>query len=362
MKTFLCSILCFIALLITLSGCQKAKKPESDLSFPIKIAKATVANVPQTLNSFGTLLPPNTVDLKAQVSGEIINVPFKEGDFVKKGDLLVSIDPSPFLANLQTAKSQVLSAQAQATFARESYNSYKQLRDQDFISVIDLANYLRTMEVADASVLGYLGSLENARINLGYTQITAPIDGVIGFMGYQEGNIANTTDMLVSLVQVKPLYVVFSLSEQDLWSLREAQKTGPVKVSGSFLAKDRPSLQGTLHAIDNSVDTKTGTIMVKASFPNESLEAWPGEFVKVNLLLKTLPSLVVIDKAALQYGQQGPFVYVVDQTMHVTIRPVTLGPNYGDQISVMQGIKDGETVVTDGQLNLYPGAKVYVAK
>lgn len=359
MKTYIFSFL--ILVVISFTGCHKPKEEAEEIAFPIKMASVNSADMPLILPSFGTLASPNTVNIKAQVTGEIIQVPFQEGSFVKKNDLLIAIDPSPFLADLQNARAGVLSAIAQAVYAKESYESYKQLREQDFISVIDLANYLKNAEVADASVLANLATLENAKINLGYTQITAPIEGIIGFMGNKEGNIANTSDTLVTVVQVQPLYVIFSLSEQDLWALRQAESAGPVAVTGSFLNKERPDIQGILLAIDNSVNTQTGTILVKATFPNNSLEAWPGEFVKLHLHLKTLPSVNVISKAALQYGQQGPFVYVIDSTMHVSLRNVTLGPSQGDTVAVLQGLKPGENVVTDGQLNLFPGARVYVA-
>ena len=355
------NIIFSLLIILSFTSCKKAQEAPKEVSFPIKMAKAGIRDVPVILNSFGTLSPPNTIDIKAQASGEIVNVPFKEGAFVNKGDLLISIDPSPYLANLQQNRAGVLQAQAQATYAKESYESYKQLREQDFISVIDLANYLQNSQVADASVLSNIATLQNSKINLGYTQITAPISGFIGFMGYQKGNIANINDTLVTLVQVQPLYLLFSLSEQDLWSLRESLKTGPVAISGSFLNKERLPIEGSLFALDNSVDIKTGTISIKASFPNESLEAWPGEFIKIKLFVKTLPSVVVIDKAALQYGQKGPFIYVVNKTMHVTTRNVTVGPTIGESVAILEGLKADEDVVIEGHFNLYPEAKVYLA-
>lgn len=353
-----------LILLVALAfiGCKKKAAQPTEIAFPITMGGSTLADVPVILSSFGTLSSPNTVNIRAQVSGEIITVPLKEGSFIKQGDLLVAIDPSPFLADLQHAKGQVQSALAAASYAKQSYESYKQMQEQDFISVLDLANYLKNYQVADASVITNLANLETAKINLGYTQITAPINGVVGFMGYREGNIANTTDTLVTLVQIQPLYVLFNLSEQDLYALRQAQEIGTVSIEASFLAKDQPHIAGYLHAIDNTVNTKTGTIAMKAEFPNNDLSAWPGEFVKLNLHLKTLPEAVIIDKMAVQYGQNGPYVYVIDTTMHVEIRNVTLGPLYGDkQISIAGGLTAGEHVVTDGQLNLYPGAKVFVS-
>lgn len=348
-----------VLLLMFMVGCKK-QPPHKEPSFPVKIAAATTTDVPVILNSYGTLSSPNTVDIRAQVTGEILAVPLKEGAYVQKGDLLIAIDPSSYLATLQNTKASVLGSKANAYYTKESYESYKQLRDQDFISVIDLANYYKNWQVAEATVLADMANVDNAKINVGYTQITAPIDGIIGFMGNQVGNIANTTDTLVTLVQIKPLYVVCSLSEQDLWLLRQA---GPVSVEGTFLSKERPPIKGFLHAIDNSVNTQTGTILIKAEFPNESLEGWPGEFVRIGVLLKTLPGVIVINKNAIQYGQKGPYVYVVDQTtMQVSIRNVTLGPSYNeDQVAIMNGLKNKEVVVIDGQLNLYSGAKVFLA-
>ncbi|MEI6531757.1 MAG: biotin/lipoyl-binding protein, partial [Chlamydiota bacterium] len=169
MKAFY--ILFSLIFMVSFSGCKKPPKAPEEVAFPIKMTQAITSDVPVILNSFGTLSPPNTINIKAQVSGEIIGVPFKEGAFVHKDDLLLAIDPSPFLADLQKAQAGVLQAVAEAAYAKESYESYKQLREQDFISVIDLANYLKTSQVADASVLSNLASLQNSKIDLGYTQI-----------------------------------------------------------------------------------------------------------------------------------------------------------------------------------------------
>lgn len=348
-----------LLLVLALISCKKAEKP-APVSFPITVTTVAVADVPVVINSFGTFSPPNTVNLQPQISGEIISVPFKQGDFVQIGDLLVAIDPSPFLATLQGAQADLLKDQAELVYTKESYESYSQLAAEDFISVIDLANYFRSWKVSEAAVLADLSNVQNAQINLGYTQITSPINGVIGFINNQTGNIANPHETIVTLTQVKPLYITFSLSEQDLWLIREAQKNGPVPVEAIFLEKGRAKIEGSLLAIDNSVNTSTGTILLKASFANEELEVWPGEFAKLNVTVKTLPSALVIDKDAIQYGQKGAYVYAINSDSTVSVKNVTLGPSFNQKVVITHGLEKDEQVVLDGQLNLYSGAKVYV--
>ena len=348
-----------LLLLLLVVGCKKKETPP-ELSFPITETAATVADVPLIINSYGTFSAPNTVNLNPQVSGEIIQVPFEQGSFVQKGDLLVAIDPSPFLATLLGARAKLLGDEANLHYTKEAYESYSQLAAEDFISPLDLANYYKSWKMSEASVLSDVANVENAKINLGYTQITSPIDGVIGFINNQTGNIANPSESIVSITQVKPLYITFSLSEQDLWLLRDAQKNDTVSIEALFLEKGRNPVIGTLLAIDNSVDTSTGTIMLKASFDNDLIDVWPGEFARLNITVKTLPSSIVIDKNAILYGQNGAFVYIINADRTVSVRNLKLGPSFGEKNVVTEGLQNGDHVVLDGQLNLYQGAKVKI--
>ncbi len=344
-----------VLLLVLLAGCKKP--PEAKVEYPVTAQAVQEADIPIYITSFGTLTPPNTVDVKAQVSGQITAVPFKQGDMVHRGDLLVAIDPTLFLADVQRARGSLDAAKANLVYAQASYDSYSKLVEQDFISVLDMANYEKELLDAKGNLLSALADVETAKTNLGYTQIVAPIDGVMGFMNYQVGNIANTQDTLVTLTQVQPLDVLFSLSERDLNKVRSAAS---VLVQATFLDPSQQPAQGALYALDNEVNINTGTIALKARFDNNDLKLWPGQFTRLRVDLGSIHNALTIPKMAVQYGQNGAYVWVVQSDMTTKSAIITLGVGTDTTVQVLSGLNKGDLVVTDGQLNLFDGAPVSV--
>ncbi len=356
---------------------------------PVVVALATQKNVPVEVQVIGNVEAYSTISVKAQVTGQLTNVYFHEGDFVKKGDLLFNIDPRPLDAALNQmkanlAKDEATLGQAQANLAKDAAQAryaeaqatrYQQLFDQKIISR-DQAEQLRanadaiaqavaadraTIESAKASIGASRAGVENAQVQLSYTSIRSPIDGRTGNLTVKQGNVvmANSQE-LMTINQVEPIYVTFSVPESQLTAIKNymAQAKLPVRAQPQDDPADEES--GVLTFIDNAVDTTTGTIKLKGTFGNQDHKLWPGQFVRVTLRLTTQRDAVVVPNEAVQSGQNGSFVYVVKQDRTVDSRAVTTGARVDQDMVVESGLAPGETVVTEGQLRLAPGSRVVV--
>jgi multidrug efflux system membrane fusion protein len=353
------------------------------------VAVAAVREVPIEIEAIGNVEAYSTISVKAQVGGQLTRVYFREGDFVKKGDPLFTIDPRPFEAALNQAiandaRNEAALAQAQATLARDSANArysdaqatrYTQLFQEGIVSKDQTEQFRATadantqavaadkasIESARAAVVAGKAAVETAKLQLGYTNIQSPIDGRTGNLSVKAGNIvaANTVE-LVTINQVQPIYVTFSVPEAQLDAIK--RYSGTQKMIVRARPQDTPGDEetGTLTFIDNAVDSTTGTIKLKGTFANPNRRLWPGEFVRVTLRLATEPNAVVVPNQAVQTGQNGSFVYVVKPDRTVESRPVVTGARVDQDMVVRQGLEGGETVVTEGQLRLVPGSHVTV--
>lgn len=373
-----------------LSGCasQKATPPMGPPPIPVTLATATTQAVQQEVSAIGSVEPSSTVQVRAQVAGELIRANFTEGKNVKKGDLLFQIDPRPFREALHQAEAAVardraLLAQAQANVSRDQAqqknaevdaNRSQQLvkegimaRSQYDISRTNADVYAESVRAdqaaiqsARASMDSDLSAVERAKLDLSFCDIRAPISGRTGNLLMHVGNYvkANGDTSLVVINQIEPAFVSFSVPEDKLAAIRRLSSAGKLIVR--VTTKDAPDKQvtGTLSVVDNTVDVTTGTIRLKATFTNSGSVLWPGQFVNVNLALDTNSSAVVVPSEAVQAGQKGSFIYVVKADQSVESRIVTTGQLVDNKIVITSGIKSGETVVTDGQLLLAPGAKV----
>jgi multidrug efflux system membrane fusion protein len=330
------------------------------------------------------------VEVKSLIAGTVMTAKFVEGDFVKAGDVLFEMDSRPYEeavrqweANLardqalqKQGEAQLASAQAQESFYGMQAARYEKLASQGLVAQeqSDQANVeararrtnVRAVQASIDSVKATIradeAALANARLNLSYCKVTAPISGRTGDMRVKPGNVikANETS-LVTIHQVQPANVAFTVPEARLLTLRERMKRGGVAVSAAIPDDPAPASQGTLRFLDNAVDEKTGTIRLKASFANAETRLWPGQFVHVRVLLEQLENAVVIPAAALQNSQAGNYVYVVGAGEQVEMRPVTVGTRADREVSIEKGLKGGERVVVEGQLRLAPGMKVKVA-
>ena len=343
-----------------MSACSKAKQPPPR-TVPVVAETADRKNVPLQVKAIGNVEAFNTVTIKSQVNGEISEVHFREGQDVRQGKLLFRIDPRPFESALRQAESTLARDRAQAKNAQEESKRYAGLAGKGFVSVQEYDRARTNADALDAVVKADEAAAENARLQLEYTSIKAPIDGQTGAITIQKGNVVKANDVpLVSINQITPIYVTFSVPEQDLANIKRYQASGDLSVEVSVPQSGKKSVKGKLTFIDNKVNTTTGTIMLKATFANQDRALWPGQFVDVVLTLTTERNRVVVPSQAVQTGQQGQYVYVIKDDLTAELRVVAAGRPYGDLIVIDKGIAAGEKVVTDGQLRVVPGVKVEI--
>jgi multidrug efflux system membrane fusion protein len=359
-RTVYLGVFAFVVLLI--SGCTgkdavQAAKPQLAAA-PVRIANVTSRTMPVELQAIGNVEAISTVSIKAQISGQLVGVHFKEGDFVKKGQLLFTIERPPFEAALRQAEGTLAKDEAQALNSKLDAERYQGLGKQGVVSKQQVDAAGAAANAMAATVAADKAAVETAKINLEYTSIYSPINGRTGSVGVKEGNLvkANDVPILVTINQIEPIYVSFSIPEQQLAELKQYSNKS-LKVDAAPQGGTQ-RFQGRLTFIDNSVDLTTGTIKLKATFDNAAHALWPGQFADVNLTLKSQPNAIVVPTAALQTSQSGTYVYVVDQDLTVKQQPVKVGWNVGEDTVIASGLQPGQRVVTDGQLRLTPGAKV----
>lgn len=343
-----------------LPACSNGKQPPR--SVPVIAETADQKDVPLQIKAIGSVEAYNTVSIKSQVSGEIADVLFREGQDVKKGARLFKIDPRPFEATLRQAEAALARDRAQAKNAQENAKRYAALAEKGFVSRQEYDSARTNADALDAVVKADEAAAENARLQLEYTAINSPIDGRTGAIAVQKGNIvkANDTPALVTINQITPIYVTFSVPEQELSNIKKHRARGELRVEASIPQNGPKPAAGALTFIDNKVNTATGTILLKATFLNLDRSLWPGQFVDVILTLSTERDRVVVPSQAVQTGQQGQYVYVIKEDMTAELRLVTPGRTYENWTLIDKGVAAGEKVVTDGQLRLVPGAKVEI--
>jgi membrane fusion protein, multidrug efflux system len=332
------------------SGCSGgAKKSAGGTGAPVLAVKAIATNVPVQIQPepVGHVMAYSTVTVRPQVGGIINQVHFKEGQEVKTGDLLFTIDPRPMQAALARDKAQLENATAQ--FNRDQKLLEAKIESQD------------QFDVSKANRDTLAATVQSDELNLSFTEIRAPFDGIAGSLQFHEGNVVKAPDdTLLTINQIHPIYVAFAVPEQYLPEIQKEMNDRTLKVQVVFENMTVPTPRGELTFVNNTVDEATGTIQLKATFPNENNVLWPGQFVHVALNLSELTNAVVVPSQAIQTGQNGMFIYVVKPDQTVEERPVTIGITYQGKTVVQTGLKTGETVVTDGQLRLAPGVKVNI--
>ena len=342
------------------AGCSKAKQPPPRI-VPVVAEAADRKNVPLQIKAIGNVEAYNTVAVKSQVSGEISQVFFREGQDVKRGALLFRIDPRPFETALRQAESALARDRAQAANAQEDAKRYAGLSGKGYVSVQEYDKARTNASALDAVVQVDEAAVENARLQLEYTAIMSPLDGRTGAILIQKGNVVKANDVpLVTINQITPIYITFSVPEQDLMNIKRYQASGDLRVEASIPQSGNKPITGALTFIDNKVNTTTGTILLKATFPNQDRALWPGLFVDVVLTLTTERDRVIVPTGAVQTGQQGQYVYVIKDDMSAELRVVTPGRVYNEWTVIEKGIAAGEKVVTDGQLRLVPGTRVEI--
>jgi len=333
-------------------------------AIPISVATVTQGNMGDYISALGTVTSVYTVTLTSRVAGALITLHYREGQVVHKGDLLAVIDPRPYQATYLQAEGQLERDRALLANARIDLDRYTQAFSQHAVPEQTVATQRATVNQDEGLVKLDQGNLDAAKVNVDYTQIRAPIDGRIGLRGIDPGNIvqANGTTGLLTITQLQPITVIFTMAEDYISSVVQQIQTGKnMRVDALDRDNQTELAQGTLLTIDNLVDPSTGTVKVRATFPNRDYKLFPNEFVNARLLVRTLVGVNIIPNAAIQRNNDIAFVYVVSGNQTVQSRNIKVGTTDGNQ-SAVTGVKPGEVVVTDGFDKLQDGTKVVVRK
>ena len=328
---------------------------------PVLVATAVQKIMPVQLRAVGNVEAYTTVSVKSQVTGVLNQAHFKEGQDVKKGQLLFTIDPRPFDAALKQAEANLARDSAQLRNLREQVRRYADLVERQYVSREQYDQIKTNADAAEAVVDADKAAVENAKVQLSYCYIYAPVTGRVGSLLVNEGNLVRVNDAtpLVIINQINPINVTFAVPEQHLADLKRHMATGSLKAEATFQSDEGRPEQGVLAFVDNTVDRATGTIKLKAEFANTVRRLWPGQFVNVSLTLAT-GDAVVIPSEAIQVGPEGQQVFVVKEDKRVEMRSVTVARTQEGQAVVAKGLNPGETVVREGQFLLGPGSRVEI--
>ena len=359
----------FLAALILslpLASCARKESPRAGSRgevAPVLVAQATRQDVPVTLRTIGTVEAYRSAAVRARVGGTLTRVHFREGQDVKEGAPLFSIDARPYAVALKAAEANLAGERAKAAIAAGNAERSVSLLDQNLVSQQEHERVMSAAQAESAAVRSLEASVENARLNLEFCSISAPISGRTSNLLVTEGNLvrANDDQALVVINQLAPIFVAFSVPQRSLPEIRQYMAEGPpLVVEASVTGASREPARGQLTFVNNAVDPTTGSILLKAEFPNEDLDLWPGEFVHVSVILTTRRGVLVVPASAVQSGQKGDYVLVVKSDQTAEMRPVTSGPRLDGKAIIESGLEPGETVVTDGHLRVVPGAKVAI--
>lgn len=349
---------------LSLSSCKQkqAQGPPKKPVIPVTVARVTQRTIPVQIRTIGNVEAYSTISVKAQVGGELTHVYFTEGDYVKAGQQIFEIDPRQYEEQVKQAEANLAKDAAQSENAQADARRYQELFQRGVVSRQEYEAKAATASAMEATLSADRSAIDNARLRVEYTKIRSPIDGRTGNLAVKQGNLVKENDIpLVTINQIRPIYVSFSVPQNDFTEINK-RMSGHLQVLAIINNDEQNPARGVLTFADNAVDQTTATIRLKATFPNNDNRLWPGQFVNVILTVAQQPNAILVPSQAVQTGQNGQFVYVVKPDSKVEMRTVVMSRGVGPEIAISSGLTPGETVVTDGQSRLVPGAQVQILK
>ena len=339
-----------------------SKTQAGPAAVPVLVATAEAKDVPVILRGLGTVQAFNNAPLKSQVGGAVTQINFKEGQDVRKGDLLIQLDPRPYEAVLDQSKAALAKDQAALANAQTDLQRYSKLLAQNFTPEQQYETQKSTVAQDQAAVANDQAAINAAQLNVDYAAIKSPIDGVTGIRQVDIGVLVQANSQtLVTVTQIEPIFVIFTLPEANIAAIRAAMAQGQLAVQAFAASDEKQIAEGVLDLVDNTVDQTTGTVKLKAEFPNKDKALWPGQFVNAHLVLKLVHDGITVPSVAIQTGPSGPYAYVVKDDSTVERRPVKIVQTDNNTTLVGSGLQAGERVVTAGQFKLDQGTKVVVS-
>ena len=348
------------------SASDKSANGQDNGPVPVTVEPVTKQNVPVYLTALGTVQALNTVTVNSQVAGQMLSINFKEGQPVTKGQVLAQIDPRTFQAAYDQAAAKQKQDEALLGTAQSTLKRNQALVANGYVAALDMDTFRNNVAQLEATVVADAANVRSTKVQLDFTKIISPIDGVAGIRNVDPGNVVTTTTAIDTLTQIQPIYVVFNLPEVNLEMVRGATTKGtdPLEVIALDRADAHPlDTSGVLQVVDNQIDITTGTFKLRAVFANPTSSLWPGQFVNVQLKVRTVDGGLVVPAQAVQRGPDGDYVYLVQSDQTVKMQPVKLAGEVGDShVMISSGLSVGEQVVTEGQFRLKPGSKVNALK
>lgn len=356
-------LLTSVVLFLCGSCSQPSQPAASERSWPVKVAKAELRDVPVFIDTIGHMSASQAVDVRPQVSGKIVNAIIYGGEEVKQGDLLYTIDPVPFELALKRAQATLAKDQAMLAYFKSRLERYSKLVKSEYVAPLTVEEYARDVSTQESQVLIDMDDVALAELNLEYSSVKAPMAGHLSLSVFDPGNLVSSSDTipLIKILQIKPIQVNFSISQPEFQLVQKKFREESNHQFELFLPDNPQAFTGQIDALENSFNPQTGTIQLRGVIANEEGILWPGEYVKVRISLNVLHDAVVVPYAALQLGQKGHFVYILKEDHTVEMVPVKSGEHFGDWIVIEEGLEAGSIVVTEGQFNLRSGYRVFVA-
>jgi multidrug efflux system membrane fusion protein len=345
-----------------LAGCDRKAPALERPPAPVSVAAAVSQDVPIYIDAVGKIVAREVVSIQPQVSGRVTKIHFADGADVKVGDVLFTIDPRPYQAQLNQAEANVAQAQAALNLAKTNFARVESISDPRAVSRQDFDAKKNAVEVAEAQLRQNRAAVETTRLNLEYCTIRSPIDGRTGQRLVDLGNVVTPGNSPLLVIQrLDPIYADFTIPESDLTEVQRNMARRSLRAEVRLDDESAKAREGKLTFLDNSVQEGTGTVRLRATVENKDRLFWPGRFARIRLILDTQHSAVLVPADAPQLSAKGSFVYVVNQDDSAELRPVTIGQRQGDRVVVAQGLQEGERVVVNGQLGVTPGGKVQIA-